>query len=283
MGRHLHVAVPTRDFRAETLLSRAVHAGQDGRMGGDFLEGVGQWLERSGHAFELRTARAFRKGGAKPVTLSFTYTDGNTGALREGDVLAEYSWTAMNNTPASIEVVAECKSGRDHPWVAFYDRAAPGGTALSDWVYQAHGPFVGVTEPLADAWIGAPPFDDLQAASHLVAAHTKDSHNPAGDAVRQVLSAAEGRWQRYISRQSREPRGCVIIPVVITAGRLVSCRLGPDGEMRLEEVSSAVVLGARLGEKPARVHVVTEGAVTGFARSILGLATRADEQVRFPG
>jgi hypothetical protein len=87
-------------------------------MGEDFLDGVGQWLEKSGHAFELRTARAFREGGAEPVSMSFSYTDPTSGALREGDVLAQFAWTAMNNTPASVEVVVECKSGRDHPWVA---------------------------------------------------------------------------------------------------------------------------------------------------------------------
>jgi hypothetical protein len=64
-------------------------------MGEEFLDGVRQWLEKSGHAFERRTARAFREGGAKPVTLSYSYTDPSSGALREGDVLAQFPWTAM--------------------------------------------------------------------------------------------------------------------------------------------------------------------------------------------
>ena len=147
-------------------------------MGEEFLDGVRQWLEKSGHAFELRTARAFREGGAKPVTLSYSYTDSSSGALREGDVLAQFPWTAMNNTPAPVQVVVECKSGRDHPWVAFYDKVIARGTELEDWVYRAHGPFVGVTRPLVEAWIGWPPFDAPRVASHLVAAHTKDSRNP---------------------------------------------------------------------------------------------------------
>lgn len=250
-------------------------------MGDDFLDGVGRWLEKSGHAFELRTARSFRGGGARPVTMSFSYTDPNSGALREGDVLAEFSWTAMNDTPASVEVVVECKSGRDHPWVAFYDRVFAGGSALEDWVYNAHGPFVGVIEPLAEAWIGTPPFDATRVASHLVAAHTKDSRNLASDAVRQVLSAAEGRWQRYVQRQSQDPRGCVIVPVIVTGARLVECQLDTDGCVRLAEVSSVVVTGPRRGEKPARVYVVTESAVTQFSRSIVEMTTRAQEQVGF--
>lgn len=91
-------------------------------MGDDFLDGVRQWLEKSGYAFEMRVARAFREGGARPVDMSFSYTDASSGALREGDVLAQFGRTALNDTPASVEVVVECKSGREYPWVAFYDK-----------------------------------------------------------------------------------------------------------------------------------------------------------------
>ena len=250
-------------------------------MGDGFIDGVRQWLEKSGHAFELRVARAFREGGATGVDMSFSYTDASSGALREGDVLAQFGWTALNDTPASVEVVVECKSGRDYPWVAFYDKVIARGSALEDWVYQAHGPFVGVTEPLAEAWIGYPPFDATRIASHLVAAHSKDSRNPASDAVRQVLSAAHGRWERYLERQGQDRRGCVIVPVVATGGRLVECRLGTDGKMQLEEIASAVVAGPRRGERPARIFVLTESAVTQFAHSIMQLTTRAQEQAQF--
>lgn len=247
-------------------------------MADGFLDGVERWLEKSGHAFELRTARAFREGGARPVTTSFAYTDASSGALREGDVLAEFTWAAMNGIPASVEVVVECKSGREHPWVAFYDKPHHVGLELTDWVYRAHGPFTGVTEPLAAAWLGQPPFDSARTASHLVAAHTKDSHNPAGDAVRQVLSAAEGRWQRYVDRQVQDRRGCVILPVVVTAGRLVECHLDSDGQVQLSEVDTAAVTGTRQGETPARVYVLTEAAVPRFAQSIDALAARAGEE-----
>lgn len=273
--------------RVHTAIERASARESDGanarlsRMGDDFLDGVRQWLEKSGYAFELRVARAFREGGARPVDMSFSYTDASSGTLREGDVLAQFGWTALNDTPADVEVVVECKSGREYPWVAFYDKVIARGSALEDWVYQAHGPFVGVTEPLAESWIGYPPFDATRIASHLVAAHTKDSRNPASDAVRQVLSAADGRWKRYLERQGQDRRGCVIVPVVVTGGRLVECQLDTDGKVRLKEVASAVVAGPRRGDKPARVFVVTESAVRQFAQAILELTTRAHEQAQF--
>lgn len=247
-------------------------------MSEDFIEGVRKWLDKSGHAFELRTARAFREAGASPVEVSFGYADATSGLLREGDVLAQFRWTSLNSTPASVEVVIECKSGRDHPWVVFYDQDFGDAGDLEEWVYRAHGPFVGVTAPLTEAWNGQPPFDVERVGSHLVAAHTKDSINPASDAVRQVLSAAEGRWQRYVRRQNTDRRGCVILPVLVTAGRIVACQLDDDGEVRLEEVSSAVVVGARRDERPAKVYVLTDRAVSQFAQSIVELTARVDQR-----
>ncbi|CAN5238278.1 hypothetical protein BH09ACT1_BH09ACT1_06850 [soil metagenome] len=244
-------------------------------MSSEFLSSVDRWLDKSGHAFELRIARTFRQAGAT-VDLSFAYTDPATGSLREGDVLAQYDWTAMERTPASIELVVECKSGRDHPWVAFHDQDNPRESSLEDWAYFAHGPFVGVTEPLTNAWMGLPPFHTQRVASHLVAAHSDDSHNPAGNAVRQVLSAAEGRRQRYVDRQAEDRKGCVIVPVIVTRARLVECQLADDGNVRLQEVPMTVVAGPRHGRKPARVFVVTEEAAPRFAQSFLDLAARAN-------
>jgi len=110
-------------------------------MDEEFLDGVRQWLEKSGHAFELRTARAFREGGAKPVTLSFSYTDPSSGALCEGDVLAQFAWTALNDTPATIEVVVECKSGRDQVVGQF----EPGEHMRQRWI----GPGSALAKPFA--------------------------------------------------------------------------------------------------------------------------------------
>ncbi|QHC65657.1 hypothetical protein GSU68_03050 [Rathayibacter sp. VKM Ac-2759] len=247
-------------------------------MSDDFLAKVGSWLEKSGYAFELRIARAIRSEGANDVNLSFSYTDATTGALREGDVLAKFDWTAIEGVPASIEVVIECKSGRDHPWVLFSDEDVTMGSTIEDWAYFSHGSFVGITEPLTKDWSDQPPFHDRRVASHVVAMGAKDSHNPASDAVRQVLSAAEGRKTRYTERHFQDRRGCVIIPVIVIGGRLVEARLSSIGDIELTEVASAVVAGPRRGDKPAHVFVVTETEVTEFAQSFRDLADRANKQ-----
>jgi hypothetical protein len=61
----------------------------------------------------------------------------------------------------------------------------------------------------------------------------------------------------------------------------VECQLDADGEVHLEEVASAVVAGARHDGQPARVFVVTEGAVRQLARSIREMTTRAHELAQY--
>lgn len=81
------------------------------------LDGVAKWLNTSGRALELRTARKLRQAGAGPVEQSFVYTDFNTKVQREGDVLANFPWINESGVPCAIELVVECKSSVKHPWV----------------------------------------------------------------------------------------------------------------------------------------------------------------------
>ncbi len=253
-------------------------AGHNVHVSGDELEAVERWLEKSGHAFELRVARIFRTAGARPVDLSFPYTDKNTGVQREGDVLAHFRWESIQGVPASIEAVVECKSGSDKPWVLFYDRTMAKAADIKRWAYFMHGPFNGVTESLGDIWEGSPPFDQMQVASHVVTAHADDRANAAGNAVRQVVSAASGRTQHYLERQSSDRRGVVVIPVLATTQSLFRCALADDGTLKVEPIHIGVVGAAGDLNPQARVFVVTEAALPEFATSLAERARDAHEQ-----
>lgn len=242
------------------------------------LDGVRTWLEASGRGLELRTARAFRKHGAKPVAQSFLYVDPETQKQREGDVLANYGWSGMEDVPCTLTAVVECKSGRDKPWVAFYDRSFSRGAELANWVAFAHGPFTGITQPLTDLWVGEPPFDENRVATHVAAAHTDESKNPANDAVRQVMSAARAQRAEYIRTQNTAKRGLVVVPVVVTAAPLVECALDSDGEVQLKSIASFVLAGGWEGGQARRVFVLNEDAVPGFSLSLRRLADRAHQQ-----
>lgn len=242
------------------------------------LDGVRTWLEASGRGLELRTARAFRRNGAKRVAQSFLYIDPETQKQREGDVLAHYGWSGMQNVPCSLTAVVECKSGRDKPWVAFYDRSIARGSELEDWVAFMHGPFTGITQPLPDLWVGEPPFDERRVATHVAAAHTDESKNPANDAVRQVVSAARAQRAEYIQTQNTAKRGLVVVPVVVTAAPLVKCELDSDGEVQLESTASFVMSGGWEGGQARRVFVLNEDAVPIFSQGLRRLADRAHQQ-----
>lgn len=245
-------------------------------MSGDELESVERWLEKSGHAFELRVASIFRKAGAGKVDLSFTYTDPNSGAQREGDVLAHFGWESMQNVPATIETVVECKAGTDKPWVLFYDKTMHTATDINRWVYFMHGPFNGVTANLGDIWVGHPPFDHMRVASHVVTAHA-DKTNAAGNALRQVMSAAAGRTQRYVDRQNKDHRGVVVIPVLATTQSLFRCTLADDGNLKVEPIQMGVVSAADERNPNARVFIINEAALPEFANALAERARDAHE------
>jgi len=242
------------------------------------LQSVEKWLEKSGHAFELRVARTFRAAGARPVELSFPYTDGNTGAQREGDVLAHFRWQTPQGIPASIEAVVECKSGTGKPWVLFYDRTMARATDIERWTYFMHGPYNAVTENLGDIWVGRPPFDQMQVASHVVTAHADDKGNSAGNAIRQVVSAAAGRTQHYLSDQHSNPRGLAVIPVLTTTQSLFRCILDKDGALEVEPIEIGIVSSTSSLKREARVFVVNEAALPQFAAALADRAQDAGER-----
>lgn len=242
------------------------------------LDGVRTWLEASGRGLELRAARAFRKHGAKPVAQSFLYVDPETQKQREGDVLAHYGWSGMQNVPCTLTAVVECKSSRNKPWVAFYDRSIARGSELENWVAFAHGPFTGITQPLADLWVGQPPFNETRVATHVAAAHVDESNNPANDAVRQVMSGARAQRAEYIRTQNAVKRALVVVPVVVTAAPLVKCELDSEGEVQLESIASFVASGGWEGGQARRVFVLNESAVPEFSADLRRLADLADQQ-----
>lgn len=245
-------------------------------MGEDMLDGVRGWLDTSGRFLELRVARTLHRAGAQ-VQPTFSYIDAISGAQRESDVLAQFQWTGLEAVPCSLTAVVEAKSGNKHPWVAFYDKSQTRLGDLNTWFYFAHGPFVGITEPLVGLWVGTEPLDIVHVATHTAAAHTKDSSfNPANDAVRQVLAAAGAVRQRYLGRQSLDRVGLVVMPVIVTVAPLVKCVLDADGQVKLEEVDSFHVWGYAAGGERRRVYVLSEARLPYFAAAMEALARAAD-------
>lgn len=238
-----------------------------------------QWVETSGRALELRVARVVRKIGAAKVLPSFNYTDVVTGQSRESDVVARFEWISINRTPCSITAAIECKSSTKHPWVAFYsDEPLVPRAELADWATFAHGPLIGIVQSLPDQWVGREPFLNVPVSSHVVAAYAADGKNPAGDAVRQVLSVVSALREKYIRRQSTDRVGLVCVAVVVTSAPLLSCRLDSQGDVKLNTVDRLDVWGYDEKGERQRVYIRSEGALPALVDGLRMRAVNANEE-----
>ena len=239
------------------------------------LNGVRRWLESSGRAFELRVAREFRSWGAR-VQQSYVFADPVTNVQREGDVLARFEWEGPLAIPSDIRIVVECKGSQQYPWLGFRSQSRLRADTIRNWVFDARATPDSILGALGNIWIGQVPFADPAVASHVVAAHTKDKVNPANDAVRQVLSAAQAHRNWYVANKTGQ-HCTAILPVVAIEAPLVSCRLDDDGNVDLLEVDHMMVWGHAEGETAKPVHVVRESYLPTFAAGLRDLAVSATE------
>ena len=246
-------------------------------MSDDLTSSVRQWLETSGRALEMRVERTLRQTGRAKVQPAFSYVDTVTGAAREGDVVADFPWIGMNRVRCSLVLAVECKSSTKHPWVGFFSDSNPRPRGdLTEWATFAHGPFVGITEPLPGLWAGRYPFTPTPAASHLATARSGEN-NFAGDAVRQVLSCAAAVRHTYLHSQSAYQEGLVCLAAVVTAAPLLTCRLDDDGSVVLDQVEEFDVWGYGTDGERHRVLVRSEASLPRLADALGARAAEADQ------
>jgi hypothetical protein len=87
----------------------------------------------------------------------------------------------------------------------------------------------------------------------------------AYNAVRQVLSAVDG-YARNMIDDTGQPVVRVTVPIVVTAAPLVSCRLGDDGSILLQEVQRVLLVGRlRPAAQVAGVWIVRDSALEALA------------------
>jgi hypothetical protein len=237
-------------------------------MSDELLEKVSKWLAKTGYPLEMRIARAARRARPLWVDQSRNYYDGETGKVRETDVVA--AWGDPEGDYPVVVLVIECKA-KPHPWVIFDD-----GTGLSDdgnrrlWSAVRRGfqnPY-GDSASVAlqpNAFTGGtllkPDIEGL-AAVEVKFNDSADDRNSAWDAARAATAAAHGVVSEFSEAQlARRHSGIVAFPIVVTSGKLFRSYLDGD-EMKVEEadrLSVRVRLGANMDE--TRCLIVTEDAL----------------------
>lgn len=94
---------------------------------------VQNWLQENGYPLEMEVSQAVKNAGFSVVQSEY-FEDPETGTLRETDIVA-YTQHQEDAGRAIFALVAECKSGKDKPWVLFtaseYYPAYPAGLSVS--------------------------------------------------------------------------------------------------------------------------------------------------------
>lgn len=226
------------------------------------------WVEISGRALELRTARTFRSSPAVQFARqSVMYEDGPTKQQREGDVVAVYRWLA-GDLAVSLEVAVECKAGREHPWVAFYDDVERHRPHPDYWFISGANMDGPAATELAQAWQEQTALSTRRIATHAVSAFGKDGKNFVHDAARQAMSFARARAAsagRYVDDPKDSRPAVAVAPVVVTQAPLFDCELTPDGEVILQAVDRFDLMLPTGRWDQRRVYVRSEAAVVDMA------------------
>lgn len=243
--------------------------------GDDLYRKVDDWVERSGRALELRTARVLKAAGADVVQMSRRYEGTTTEQHREMDVFAAFAWRAAPGVNAQLRVSIECKSSKDKPWVAFRDDwSFPQHDLFEGSFIFKHGSYVGLTKPLEDLWKGLPPFSPTYTMAHVATAElgsrkSGDGRNTAHDALRQAMSGAIALQAEYIKSQgSMTKKAHLVIAAVVTAAPLFTCHLDDNGHVITEQVEKFAVWEPRRDGRPTLVFVVSESALPQFANEV---------------
>jgi len=259
-------------------------------MTGSQADGIRRWVETSGRALELRTARAF--GARARVEQSVRYLD--EGTERETDVVGHFEWTPHTTLPneehppqMSLRVYVECKTAKPGAtaWVGFLDPGARWdlGGSSNDLVF-AHGSYDSVKQRFDDAWLSEPPFLDYPTASHVADAWAgaevdgakQPKRDTSWDAVRQVMSGARAGIDLALldfRTQMGSPRGVGIMALVVTTIPLFTCELDGSNEVAVADVDRFAVSCVGHNGVPSRVLVIHESATNTFLSDLAGVLT----------
>lgn len=244
-------------------------------MSDELIDKLYGWLEDSGRALELRATRSLAGApGCRLALPAYPYEDGTTKKQREGDVMALFGGPNLPRTlSTSFRLAVECKSGRDKPWIAFYDQRRVAHPArLKDWWLPCGNSW---TEDLRVKVVGAFEWENGlltdRLASHVVSALGKESTNSAQDAVLQAMSFARALASKGTLTLAGEDTSTVlggVMPVVVTQAPLFQCELGEDNQPILTPVERFDV-SLQLGQSPRqRVYVVSEPGLAKLAGSL---------------
>ncbi len=247
------------------------------------------WLKEQGYPLEFRVAQAFQQAQAAAtafdydplmetgvragVAQSHYYSDPETDASREIDVMVTYEDYTKPGFLAGVILAIECKLSRDKPWILF----------------TSDQPTVGVDEivwPQPSSRLGRNFLYD-RAQRHFLAtlplyaipkrtAFAMTQAFTAGSDVAYKAALGAAKATVAICKEYDDPNAVVGFTAVVVDGALFQCYLpSAGGELIIEEVERGLLIwGKPVHGRGSRtvINVVTSGGLGRFVHDVQNTA-----------
>jgi hypothetical protein len=226
-----------------------------------------EWALKSGHALELRAARALQKLGLRDVGVSEYYRDPTDPVDRECDVVGSFDIGSSSTVdlpggippPFRCTFVVECKYIKQSPWVVFlsgrevtaevFFRSYPTNRAariVTDSMgHLSASPDLTVPPVTMELGHRIAPFDSKAENIRPKAEDSKgrpDKANVPFHAVQSAIRAARARIKADDPGDGAPRKPEIAIPVVAVDGELYDCSMSEKGRLRFRSSSGLLLL-----------------------------------------
>jgi len=235
----------------------------------NFSSKVVDWLNSQGYPLEMSVASAFKQHGFY-TRISDFYDDFETSSPREIDVTAQLSFNTKDKTWFQVSCHIECKSTRDKPWLLFIsDVTGDELGSLFEYVIssKAYTLFLAQKSGLgknieSKLNIDYLPIFSAKKIGYGVAQAFSSGQDVPFKATMSAIKSAVSRVHKF----SGENSNSIAFPVIVTEGKLFECYLEPNGQIRINETNSGLLLSKfpnPLHTSPI-VSIVTKNSLPDF-------------------
>jgi hypothetical protein len=240
---------------------------------------ITDWLLNTGFPLEMEVATILRKRGLSVLQADY-YLDPKSNEYREIDVVAITNQFVERQEGHLLrfEILCECKTSRDKPWLFFVDDSAqpmdrllmfnrPGNRFASRLLTKAADRLTGDLAPLF-AFDRAPAYGVIQGLRKK-----QNDLDTSYAALMQVANAARVRAEDS-ELTFKDMQGSLnaeaFIAVVVVDGKLFDVKLGEDWAPSITEVERQVVMWRNpvVGRPFTVIHVVGKDRLGAFVSSV---------------
>jgi hypothetical protein len=254
----------------------------------DLSTKVSEWLNKSGYPLEMVVAKALQDAGFGVVRAEY-FEEASSGKWRETDVVA-YEERRGQTCRAIFALVAECKGGRDKPWVLFTSRDPyPSQLSVARRATTEGGESIlnvlALNPDIAASQLFRVP--ERPGYGLTIAFRETDKSDHAYEALNSVCNATLG----LLRRLDAVPNDRIIPfawPVIVINAPLVEAFLNDDGEVQVVPIDDGLLIWKNpLITRHTLVAIYTKERFLAEASKLRGAALRflelaAQENDRFP-